>query len=275
MDQMGEPEYEDQFTAFVDFLGFSEASNRTDDETRLKILNLLRSISALSGEFAVNTVPEQGGNRIHLTPAISSFSDNIVISYPLSPILAKTKFNERLAALSILFHFNNLLAKIASAALSIGFLIRGGATIGKLYHAKGVVFGEALVDAYQIESKTSVYPRVIVSSKITSRQVWMADQAMNLLKGQDGLYYFDCFTMLSLRSLEPGENWSEKLKVWYHNATDIIGKNLTTLENEGKLNELSKWAWYAHEFRSGMQRLSPQILKGLGLPFDANSWPNI
>src|ERR1039458_2138072 len=30
-----------------------------------------------------------------------------------------------------------------------------------------------------------------------------------------------------------------------------VGKNLTRLEGEGKLNELSKWAWYAHEFRRG------------------------
>jgi hypothetical protein len=48
MNQMAEPEYEERFTAFVDFLGFSEASNRTDDDTRLKILNLLQSLSALS-----------------------------------------------------------------------------------------------------------------------------------------------------------------------------------------------------------------------------------
>jgi hypothetical protein len=275
MNQMAEPEYEEQFTAFVDFLGFSEATNRTDDDTRLKILNLLQSLSALRGEFAVHTAPEQGGNRINITPAISSFSDNIVISYPLSPILASTGFNEHIAALSILWNFNDLLTRIASAALSIGFLIRGGATIGKLYHAKGVVFGEALVDAYQIESRTSVYPRVIVSSKITSREEWMKNQAMNLLKGQDGLYYFDCFTMLTFRSLEVGENWAEKLRAWYHNAADIIGKNLIRLENEGKLNELSKWAWYAHEFRSGLRRLSPEMLKALGLSLDAVSWPNI
>lgn len=275
MKQMTEPEYEEQFTAFVDFLGFSEASNRTDDETRLRILNLLRSLSALRGEFEVRTAPEQGGNRINIKPAVSSFSDNIVISYPLGPILASTGSNENIAALSILWHFNDLLTKISSAALSLGFLVRGGATIGKLYHAGGVVFGEALVDAVQIESRTSFYPRVILSSKITNREEWMKSQAMNFLRGPDGLYYFDCFTMLTLRSLQGGENWAEDLKAWYHNAADIIGKNLTRLQNEGKLNELSKWAWYAHEFRTGLERLSPVMLKGLGLSFDVISWPNI
>jgi hypothetical protein len=114
-----------------------------------------------------------------------------------------------------------------------------------------------------------------VSSKITSREEWMKSQAMNLLKGHDGLYYFDCFTMLTLRSLEHGENWAEKLKAWYHNATEVIGKNLKRFEDEGKLNELSKWAWYAHEFRSGLERLSPEMLKGLGLSLGAVSWPNI
>jgi hypothetical protein len=275
MSQTVEPEYEEQFTAFVDFLGFSEASNRTDDETRLKILNLLRSLSALRGEFGVSIAPEQSGKRINIKPAISSFSDNIVISYPLRPILASAEGNEQIAGLSILFNFNDLLTKISSAALSIGFLIRGGATIGKLYHANGVVFGEALVEAYKIESKTSFYPRVVLSSQITSREEWMKSQAMNLLRDRDGLYYFDCFTALTLRSLERGESWAEKLKAWHQNAINTIDKNLTRFEAEGKLNELSKWAWYAREFRGGLERLSPHMLKALGLSLDITSRPDI
>jgi hypothetical protein len=33
-------------------------------------------------------------------------------------------------------------------------LIRGGATIGKLYDSQGVVFDEAMIEAYEIESRT-------------------------------------------------------------------------------------------------------------------------
>jgi hypothetical protein len=272
MDLNAKPMYEEHFTAFVDLLGFSEVSTITDDAARLKILNLLLSLSALRGEFDVQSTAEETGTRSYIKPAISTFSDHIVISYPLEPISTRTGFDEQMTAISILFNFNQLLTRIASAALSIGFLIRGGATIGKLYHAGGVVFGEALVDAYQIESRTSIYPRVVLSSQITSRPVWLRAQSLNLLKGVDGLYHFNYFTMLAL-SAPPGEHWAENVMAWYHNAVFIISRNLAELESRGRLNELSKWSWFAHEFRSALERMPPEMLKSLGISLDALSWP--
>jgi hypothetical protein len=164
-----EPNYEEQFTAFVDLLGFSEVSTRTDDATRMNVLNLLQSLSALQGEFDVQSAPQESGKISRITPAISTFSDHIVISYPRQPIYGEMGSGEHFTALVIMTQFGHLLTRIAAAALGIGFLVRGGATIGKLYHGRGVVFGEALVDAFQIESRTSIYPRVVLSPQITRR----------------------------------------------------------------------------------------------------------
>jgi hypothetical protein len=200
-----EPKYEEQFTAFIDFLGFSEVSTRTDETTRLKILNLLLSLSALRGEFDVQSTLEENAKSSQIKPAITTFSDHIVISFPLEPIYADTGFDQSVVALIVLDQFNRLLARIAAAALRIGFLVRGGATIGKLYHARGVVFGEAMVEAFQIESHTSVYPRVVLSSHITSRPLWIANK-MDLMKGADGLYQFDYFKPLVLVSEIGGVN---------------------------------------------------------------------
>jgi hypothetical protein len=133
----------EQFTAFIDFLRFSEISTTvTDDDTRLKILELLQSLSMLRGDFDVKSQEQENGRVSHIKPAISTFSDHIVVSYPLEPISAEG-FNEHLTPFVIIVQFNRLLTKIAAAALRIGFLVRGGASIGKLYHARGVVFGEA------------------------------------------------------------------------------------------------------------------------------------
>lgn len=79
-----------------------------------------------------------------MRPAVSTFSDHIVVSYPLQP-LYDAGSDEQFTAYTVLYHFSKLLASIAAAALRIGFLVRGGATIGKLYHTRGVVFGEALI----------------------------------------------------------------------------------------------------------------------------------
>ena len=180
-----EPNYEEQFTAFVDFLGFSEVSTRTDETTRLKVLGLLLSLSALRGEFNVQSATQENGKTNLIKPAISTFSDHIVISYPLEPIRAEMGNDEHVAAFVIMTQFAELLTSIAAAALRIGFLVRGGATISKLYHALGVVFGEALVEAFQIESRTSIYPRVVLSPQITSRPAWVEHQ-VDIAKGNDG-----------------------------------------------------------------------------------------
>jgi hypothetical protein len=267
-----EPNYEEQFTAFVDFLGFGEISAKTDEATRLKVLDLLLSLSALRGEFDLQSTTEGNSKRISIKPAISTFSDHIVISYSLQPIYSEMGSDERPGTNIILFQFVQLLARIAAAALRIGFLVRGGATIGKLYHARGVVFGEALVDAFHIESRTAIYPRVVLSPKITGRPMWM-QSTRDIVRGYDGLYHFDYFSFLLFTAVNPGDKYADNLKAWYDDVVEIVTRNLSEHESNGRLNELAKWAWFAREFRSGLERLPSEILKSYGLSLDAITWP--
>jgi hypothetical protein len=266
-----EPKYEEQFTAFLDFLGFSEVSSTTDDTTRLKVLDLLLSLSALRGEFAVQSTAQESSKTSYIKPAISTFSDHIVISYPLQPVSDEMESNEHLAAFVIMNQFVRLLTSIAAAALRIGFLVRGGATIGKLYHARGVVFGEALVEAYQIESRTSIYPRVVLSPHITSRSRWKENQ-LDIAKGDDGLYHFDYFKSLLFGAVPPGDSYAVAVRAWLDEVVRLVARNLTDLENGGRINELAKWAWFARQFRSGLEKLNPQMLTAFGISLDAISW---
>lgn len=264
-----EPKYEDQFAAFIDFLGFSEVSTKTDDATRLKVLELLVSLSALRGEFDVQSTVQKSGKTSQIRPAVSSFSDHIVYSFPLQPLL--TELGEVGAPFFITHAFARDLATIAAAALRIGFLVRGGATIGKLYHAGGVVFGEALVEAFQLESRTSFYPRVVLSPKITSRPMWI-DKQSRIAKDNDGLYHFDYFSDVLFRSSPSGLDYATQVKTWLNEIVVIISRNLTELERSGRLNELSKWAWFARQFRDGLERVNPQLLKALGVSLDVVPW---
>jgi hypothetical protein len=266
-----EPKYEEQFTAFVDFLGFSEAASKTDEATRSKVLDLLLSLSTLRREFDLQSTAQEGGKKISLKPAISTFSDHVVISYPLQPIYADTGPDGHIGAIFIMRQFNDLLTRIAAAALRIGFLVRGGATIGKLYHAQGVVFGEALIDAFQIESRTSVYPRVVLSRQITSRSMWIQN-AFGILKDHDGLYHFDYFKELLFHAALPGESWVAAVKLWFDDVIAVINGNLTELESSGRMNEFAKWAWFARQFRSALGTLNPQLLKDVGVSLDMIAW---
>jgi len=256
--------YEEQFTAFIDFLGFSEASGQIDESIRAKTLALLLALSSLRGDFDLqSTTHEGGGKQSRIKPAISTFSDNIVISFPLGRISKDMDSDEYTTAVYIMSHFSQLLVTIAAFALRIGFLVRGGATIGNLYHAQGVVFGEALIEAFQIESQIAVYPRVVLSPAITERQAWV--KHFEVRRADDGLYHIDYFKMLAVGASAPGENYGANTKAWFAEAVGVIENNLRELESGRKLKELSKWAWFAREFRSGMERLNPELRKALGI----------
>lgn len=262
-----EPKYEEQFVAYLDFLGFSEASVNIDEATREKVLALLLALSALRGEFNMEVKLHEGGSTSSIKPAISTFSDHIVISYPVQA-LSDSGLNEQFAAFVVARDFTDLLRRIAGAALSIGFLVRGGASLGMMYHAQGVIFGEALVDAVQIESRTSVYPRVVLSPRLTRKTEWVENQPY-VIKDSDGLYHIDYFSTLLLSRRQTGDH-----KEWFESVVKVVARNLADLESTGKLNELAKWTWFARHFREGMAKFNPDLLKTMGISLDMIPWQN-
>ena len=266
-----EPRYEEQFTAFIDFLGFEEFSGKADDDTRAKVLDLLVALSQSRGEFSVESRAEGSGLSSASRPAVSTFSDHIVVSFPLKPMSMEGQFDEGTVALIILNHFTMLVTSIAVGALRIGFLIRGGATIGKLYHAGGVVFGEAMVEAYRLESSTAVYPRVVLSPKITERAGWM-EKAMNVAKDDDGLYHVDYFQMMLPEAARSG---TDSAKAWYQEAVFVVSRNLATLKDSGNVNAFAKWTWFARQFRNGLETLqkrAPEYFELVAGSLNKNLW---
>jgi len=258
--------YEESFVAYLDFLGFSEASMQLDDSTRQKVLELLRSLVALRGEFSA--VPDQSGHSIR--PAVSTFSDHIVISYGLDTLRDTAKLTTEVIPFIIFAQLHGLISAIAAAALRLGFLIRGGATIGKLYHANGVVFGEALVEATQLETRTAVYPRVILSSTVSRLgQDWLKTL---VTRDDDGIYCLDYITNLFMRAAPPGDEWSASVKQWFGEIVIVVKSNLDDLEGKGRLNELAKWTWFAKRFRAALANAPPGLMKTLGITLEAVPW---
>ena len=74
-------------------------------------------------------------NPLWLKVEFGAFSDNFVYSIPAD-------FGGRIL---------NFIPKMVRTLLQKGFLIRGGITVGKLYHKENVVFGPALIEAVKIE----------------------------------------------------------------------------------------------------------------------------
>jgi hypothetical protein len=124
---------------------------------------------------------------------VSTFSDNVVAS------------NTR----AVQEHFLYTLAVIQFMIAGMGFLLRGGVTIGQIVHEKDVVFGPALNRAYEIESTVAVMPRIVID---TDRR-HMFRSLPSFVVEEEGLLFLDPFTtefvsrlfedMIKLKAVRP------------------------------------------------------------------------
>jgi hypothetical protein len=139
------PNYENRTIVFYDFLGWRAKITEAGNDPQ-KIGDLRRII--------LRHTRSLGGIREYASPGVrfSTFSDNIVV----------TCEPERDATL----HLITTLAAFQLAALADGFLIRGGLTVGAIYHDNVSVFGPGLNRAYELESQIAQVPRIIVDDQI-------------------------------------------------------------------------------------------------------------
>lgn len=85
-----------------------------------------------------------------------SFTDNIVLGIPIWTEDVEHEFG--LATLQI--------ARIQILLALNGWFVRGGLTLGPLYFDDEVVFGPALVEAYELEHQMARDPRIMLSARV-------------------------------------------------------------------------------------------------------------
>jgi hypothetical protein len=259
---------EDHLVVFIDLLGTIGAIREASRSAQL--LDLLVHLRALAGEYSFQSdpTPDGTGHRINIRPAISSFSDHIVMSFPIEHARRTAGFRHEVVDRLLLNHMQSRVCFLAASALRIGFLLRGGATIGKLYHSDGVVFGEALVEAYEIESRTSIYPRIVASPKLID-PYW----SVVIHQDDDGLHHLDYFKPMlfaAVRVHPSHPSYNVETKTWFDQVVGVIDSKLSELARAGTLNEFAKWSWFARKWRAAlMAKDVAESLKALGISPDA------
>lgn len=238
-------EYKDHIVAFIDLLGFKEAikSGKQND-----ILELLTKFAA---QKKFTSAIHAYGELQTFDFDIHAFSDNIVISYPLNK-------SEDLQI--TLFALTNFISYLAAISLQKGFLIRGGLAIGHLYCESGVLFGDALIEAYKMESEIANYPRVIISDNISD------DLLLSRKIDKDGLRILDIYNYLLNSVVTPGDTYRIEVNKQMDIFDKIIETNLKKLKNNQKA--YSKWIWFkAHynqislQLRNLFPLITEQIIK--------------
>lgn len=124
--------YEQRAVLFLDVLGFK----RLIDQGREDLVE--EALEVTSAKYQSNY-------------EVAAFSDNMAVS---------VKF-ERGYELLELIHFSSYLAWLL---LYKGVLSRGGIAVGQLFHKGGIIYGPALIAAYQLESQAAIFPRIILEA---------------------------------------------------------------------------------------------------------------
>ncbi len=244
--------FERQVTVFVDLLGTSDRALRGQPDGKSRLLALLKEIAAMRADFSMQGKSQEDGSfRFRIAPAVSTFSDNVVLSFTLAEYDldgAEAEVLEKIYLDMVLRHTRALVGKLATSALKIGALVRGGMTLGDLYHSGGVVLGSALVEAYGLESRVSIYPRVTISPSIYSR-IHINDRRMNMRLDKDGIFHLDYFRNLHLAMYQDRDLGRR--------ISDSIDGNIHAHQEAQKWNEYAKWHWFRSEL-SDVQRENPR-----------------
>jgi hypothetical protein len=182
--------YEDRVVCFLDILGFrghvadtikpdgTEAKDRTD--LLIAVFEGIRDI------LYIDRPEDREGKEV------TQFSDSVVISFR-----ANEESGVFYVLLDIMWVQVNLVLR--------GILCRGAVTRGKLVHTPKVLFGSGMIDAYVLESKAALYPRVILDESIINLGAMAharhhlpeheEQSIMSLLKkDSDGMYYINYIT---------------------------------------------------------------------------------
>ena len=180
-------EYEDRVVIFLDVLGFSNFTNYTGSTQ----INQLKKIEKVNNYLEMLHKYFNSKNAIAKSRMVTSFSDSIVVSIKVEDI---DDFD--IEVLEIYYLLINSIMK--------GFLIRGAIVYGKLIHTKDIIFGTALVDAYNRESKIAKYPRVIIDDAIyrdlNELPFDKPREHNDLIQyDNDGILYIDIFKSLNSR----------------------------------------------------------------------------
>jgi hypothetical protein len=155
------------------------------------------------------------GKKGHLQPRFVGFSDSFVVSVPLAPV------NGDMEPLVRIFSALSSASTIMMTAFASKHSVRGGIEVGL---GVGIgpeeIYGTALGDAYELESKIAKYPRVLIGNTFwdylcsvrkefgnskSNTLCAMVQKIMDLTAEENGERYLDYLGEVMSKLARPGE----------------------------------------------------------------------
>lgn len=168
---------EDYIVAYIDILGMTNRIRKENDNLTLNILHNLYTFS----EGLTKEIAFEGQKDIQF----KIFSDNIIIAKKVS---AEQEQRVR--------DIDNLLlcvrgVQVDAASDCVGWLLRGGITIGKFFIDDVMVWGEALLRSYALEDKIANYPRIVLDNCVVQECMRSEELLPYCIEDFDGVYFLN------------------------------------------------------------------------------------
>ncbi len=207
-------DYETRAVAFFDILGWRQAvdNSASDHELRRKLLNAVWFFAARTKSYVEEDTVDHPSHD-----EVSQFSDSLIVSFPYS--------DER-----DLFRLLKFVTEFQTSMLLDGLPIRGGVTVGPLFHSGAIAFGPAMNTAYHLESRLAKYPRVIIDHKLDG-DVELLDLVKPIhwpfvVKDSDEYFSTDFLTGYAM-TIKLAQHLDEKIDAWlklYQNDDKVLIK---------------------------------------------------
>lgn len=151
VDSSGHPRLRPSIVGFLDLLGFSQrvmSTSQTGNSQQL--LDMITSAISDSRDSVRHAMIENPNGW-----TVKFFSDNLVLGYAYEE-------SDRDQAAAAMFVIRCAQQYQLRMALN-GLFLRGGLTCGPVCMTDEIIFGSSLIECYELESKASIVPRVLLS----------------------------------------------------------------------------------------------------------------
>lgn len=241
--------YEDRVTVFIDILGFKDLLNKTVVKGEDQVDKINEILSAYQVIRDVWNLDRHDEEPFSISKKVTTFSDCLVISF---------KASEE----SEIFHTLREIQWMIMRLIFKGILVRGAVTYGKLIHTNDVLFGPALAEAYLLETKAALYPRVILHKDIidlagkassfhhSSNQEREYVESL-LEKDCDGIYYVDYFGKAQSELDDPDYDFP----IYLEKISKRIRKGLKGSSNINKSDIKVKYRWMKERYNKLVDKL--------------------
>jgi hypothetical protein len=164
------------------------------------------------------------------------------------------------------------ISKLTLSALEAGYFMRGGLCRGLLYHDDDMVFGDAFIRAYRLESSVARHPRVMATKQVYDDGIGSNLSAYfqtHVAQADDGPYFVDVLeeVRIALKIFDAGAlsaTFVEAKIAGFLKMREQIERRLADAADNP--NHFEKARWFASYWNSAFTQ-EPRLgqIKGPGL----------